>query len=152
MTLSVGDPAPPFELNNQDRESVKLDDLKGRKSLIVFIPFPFTGICEGELCMIRDNLARLGDFDANVVAISVHAIPTIKKWAEDNHFGFSVLSDYWPHGEVAKAYGAFNDTVGAANRYTFVLDEEAIVREIIHTESLGIAREFDAYTEALAAI
>jgi peroxiredoxin (alkyl hydroperoxide reductase subunit C) len=63
-----------------------------------------------------------------------------------------VLSDYWPHGETAKAYGAFNDTVGAANRYTFVLDEQAIVREIIHTDSLGIAREFDAYTEALAAI
>ncbi len=152
MTLSVGDPAPPFELNNQDRESAKLDDLKGRKSLIVFIPFPFTGICEGELCIIRDNMARLGDFDANVVAITVHAIPTNKKWAEDNHFGFSVLSDYWPHGEVAKAYGAFNDTVGAANRYTFVLDEAAVVREIIHTESLGIAREFDSYTEALAAI
>ena len=152
MTLSVGDAAPAFELNNQDRESVKLDDLKGRKSLVVFIPFPFTGICEGELCMIRDNISRLGDFDANVVAITVHAIPTIKRWAEDNHFGFSVLSDYWPHGEVAKAYGAFNDTVGAANRYTFVLDEEGIVREIIHTDSLGIAREFDAYTEALAEI
>lgn len=152
MSLSVGDAAPAFELPNQDREMVNLDALKGRKSLVVFIPFPFTGICEGELCMIRDNLAGLGDLDANVVAITVHAVPTIKAWADANHFGFSVLSDYWPHGEVAKAYGAFNDQVGAANRYTFVLDETATVQSIIATESLGIGREFDEYTKALAAI
>ena len=152
MTLSVGDAAPSFELYNQDREEVSLDNLKGRKSLVVFIPFPFTGICEGELCMIRDNLASLGDLDANVVVITVHAVPTIKKWADDNHFNFSILSDYWPHGEVARAYGAFNDTVGAANRYTFVLDEDGVIREIIHTDSLGIAREYDEYTKALAAL
>ena len=150
MTLAVGDAAPEFELFNQDREAVKLSDLKGRKALVVFIPFPFTGICEGELCMIRDNLATLGDLDANVVVITVHAIPTNKKWADDNHFGFSVLSDYWPHGETAKAYGAFNEAVGAANRYTFVLDTEGVITDIIHTEALGIAREFDEYTKALA--
>ena len=152
MSLSVGDPAPDFTLFNQDREEVTLDALKGHKSLIVFIPFPFTGICEGELCTIRDNLASLDGLDANVVAITVHAVPTNKKWADDNHFNFSVLSDYWPHGEVAKAYGAFNDQVGAANRYTFVLDENAVIRTIIHTDSLGIHREFDEYTKALAAI
>lgn len=152
MSLSVGDSAPAFTLFNQDREEVSLDALKGHKSMVVFIPFPFTGICEGELCMLRDNLAALGEFDANVVVITVHAIPTIKAWSDANHFNFSVLSDYWPHGEVAKAYGAFNDKVGAANRYTFVLDENATVRQIISTESLGIHREFDEYTKALAAI
>ena len=152
MTLSVGDAAPGFELANQDREMVSLEALKGRKSLIVFMPFPNTGICDGEVCMIRDNFAALGDFDANVVVITVHAVPTIKAWADANNLGFSVLSDYWPHGAVAQAYGAFNDTVGAANRYTFVLDESAVVRDIIHTESLGIGREFDEYTKALEAL
>lgn len=152
MSLSVGDAAPDFTLFNQDREEVSLNDLKGKKSLIVFIPFPFTGICEGELCMIRDNLTALADLDAHVVVITVHALPTIKAWADEHHFGFSVLSDYWPHGATAKAYGAFNEAVGAANRYTFVLDEDAKITEIIHTESLGIGREFGEYTKALAAI
>lgn len=152
MSLSVGDAAPAFELPNQDREMVSLDALKGRKSLIVFIPFPFTGICESELCTIRDNLANLGDLDANVVAITVHAVPTIKAWADAHQFSFSVLSDYWPHGETAKAYGAFNDAVGAANRFTFVLNEDGIIQEIFSTESLGIGREFDEYTKALEAI
>jgi len=152
MSLQIGDPAPAFELPNQDREMVNLDALKGRKSLIVFIPFPFTGICESELCTIRDNLADLGTIDANVVAITVHAVPTVKAWADAHNFGFSVLSDYWPHGATAQAYGAFNEAVGAANRFTFVLDEDAKVRSIISTESLGIGREFDEYNKALTAI
>ena len=59
MPISIGDAAPDFTLKDQDGNEVSLGDLKGRKSLIVFIPFPFTGICEGELCDIRDNLHRL---------------------------------------------------------------------------------------------
>lgn len=150
--MLVGNPAPQFELPDQDRNPVSLESLKGSKTLIVFIPFPFTGICDDESCAIRDNLAALNGLDANVVIITVHAFNVTKKWADEYGFGFPVLSDYWPHGEVAQAYGAFNDERGAANRYTFVLDADGIVREVINTESLGIAREFDAYTEALAKI
>ena len=148
--MTVGSPAPSFELYDQDRNPVSLDSLKGSKALVVFIPFPFTGICDDETCMIRDNLASLSDLDAKVVIVTVHALPVTKKWADENGFTFPVLSDYWPHGETAKAYGAFNDDRGSSNRYTFVLDEDGIVREVINTESLGIHREFDAYTEALA--
>lgn len=151
MSLQIGDAAPTFELFNQDREQVSLDHLKGKKALIVFIPFPFTGVCDGESCTIRDNLQELGHLDAHVVVITVHAIPTIKSWADANHFTFSVLSDYWPHGEVTKAYGAFNEKTGAANRHTFVLDEDGIITSIISTDSLGIAREFDEYKAALSA-
>ncbi len=150
--MTVGSPAPTFELPDQDRNLVSTESLKGSKALIVFIPFPFTGICDGEVCAIRDNLAALDDLDARVVIVTVHAVPMIKKWAEENGLNFPVLADYWPHGEVAKAYGAFNDTLGMANRYSFVLDAEGIVREVINTEALGVAREFDAYTEALAKI
>jgi len=152
MTLAVGEAAPSFELYNQDREQVSLDSLKGSKSLIVFIPFPFTGTCSGEVCMIRDNLAELADLDANVVVITVDTVPVNKKWSDENNLNFSVLSDYWPHGVTAQAYGAFNDKFGAANRYTFVLDKEGTVRDIINTESLGVAREFAAYTAALGEI
>lgn len=150
--MLVGNPAPAFELLDQDKNPVSLESLKGSKSLIVFIPFPFTGICDDEGCAIRDNLASLSDLDAKVVIITVHAVPVAKKWADEHGFDFPVLSDYWPHGETAKTYGAFNDERGAANRYTFVLDAAGVVREVINTESLGIAREFDAYTAALAKI
>jgi peroxiredoxin (alkyl hydroperoxide reductase subunit C) len=150
--MTVGNPAPAFELRDQDKNLVSLESLQGKRTLLVFIPFPFTGICDNETCTIRDNLGSLNDLDANVVIITVHAIPVAKKWSDENGFTFPVLSDYWPHGETAKAYGAFNDTVGAANRYTFVLDAEGVIREVINTETLGIHREFASYVEALAKI
>lgn len=152
MSAIVDSPAPGFSLTDQNKNTVTLDDLKGKKSLVVFIPFPFTGICDDESCAIRDNLAALNDLDANVVVITCHAVPVTKKWSDENGFTFPVLSDFWPHGVVATAYGAFNESVGGANRMTFVLDEDGIVRSIIDSGSLGTAREFNAYVTALGEI
>ncbi|MGB5694395.1 MAG: redoxin domain-containing protein [Polyangiales bacterium] len=152
MSITPGTPAPAFELVDQARQPVSLDSLRGKKTLVVFIPFPFTGICEGELCLIRDSHAQLNGYDANVVVITCDTPPANKKWSDDNGFEFPVLSDFWPHGATAQAYGAFNDTMGVANRYTFVLDADGIVRDVINTDSLGEAREFEAYTAALQAI
>ncbi|GBE25198.1 putative peroxiredoxin/MT2298 [bacterium BMS3Bbin02] len=150
MAATVGAPAPPFTLLAPDKSEVSLDDLKGKNALVVFIPFAFSGICTGELCAIRDSLSALNDLDTQVVAITCQTFFTNGAWSEKEGFTFPVLADYWPHGEVSKAYGVFNDAVGVANRYTFVLDAEGIVREIINTDSLGEGREFSAYTEALA--
>jgi peroxiredoxin (alkyl hydroperoxide reductase subunit C) len=149
MAAEIGAPAPAFTLANVDREMVSNEDLKGSKALVMFIPFPFTGICDGEACAMRDNLAALNDMDAKVVIITVHARPTNAEWAKQNGFEFPVLSDFWPHGEVASAYGNFDENVGAATRTTYVLDEDGIVRDIIATDSLGTAREIDAQIEAL---
>jgi peroxiredoxin len=146
----IGSPAPEFALYDQNRELVTNDSLKGSKAMIVFMPFPFTGICDGEVCTIRDNYSSLASANARVVIITVHAVPTNIKWAAENNIEFPVLSDYWPHGEVAQAFGVFNETVGAAIRATFVLDEEGIVRAVVATDSLKIKREFDNYTDALA--
>lgn len=152
MPAEIGSPAPDFSLRNIDGEFVSLDDLKGKKSLVVFIPFPFTGTCQGELCDIRDRLADLGELDANVVAITTDTTFANKVWSEQNSFGFPVLSDFWPHGAVTQAYGTFDDRVGAANRSTYVLDEEGIVRAIVATETRREARIFDDYMTALEAI
>lgn len=149
MPVAVGDRAPSFELLDQDANEVSRASLEGRKSLVVFIPFPFTGICEAELCSIRDNLARLNGMDANVVAISCDTRFVHKKWATEQGFEFPLLSDFWPHGETARAYGSFNEGKGVANRMTYVLDEAGVVRDIIDSGSLGVAREMDAYVEAL---
>ncbi len=152
MAVTIGAKAPEFTLPDQDKHPVSVSDLAGHKALIVFIPFPFTGICESELCTIRDHLAQLGDLDAKVVVVTTHAVPTNKRWADDNDFAFPVLSDYWPHGEVARAYDAFNEQLGCANRRTIVLDADGVVRDIIETDSLGTPREYDAYVEALQGI
>lgn len=152
MPLAIGTVAPDFTLYDQNREQISLDDLKGHNALIVFIPFPFTGHCDSEGCQLRDGLAALGDLDAKVVVITTHALPTNAKWASENRFEFPVLSDFWPHGDVAQAYDAFNDTLGSAHRVSYVLDTEGIIRETISTDSLGTPREYELYGEALAAL
>jgi peroxiredoxin len=152
MPLAIGTKAPDFTLYDQNKEQVSLSDLVGHNSLIVFIPFPFTGHCDNEGCAIRDGLGGLESIDAKVVVITDHAVPVNAKWAADNGFDFPVLSDFWPHGEATRAYGAFNDILGAANRVTYVLDADGVIRDVIATESLGIPREYELYGQALAAL
>jgi mycoredoxin-dependent peroxiredoxin len=152
MTAEIGRPAPPFELRNVDGEMVSLDDLKGHKSLVVFIPFPFTGNCDAETCAIRDGLGELDSVNARVVIITTDTVFTNREWSKQHGFSFPVLSDFWPHGTVTASYGTFDDRVGAAYRSTYVLDEQGIVRAVVATDSRKIVREFDAYVEALAAI
>ena len=152
MAVSVGDQAPDFELVDQSGDKVALSGFRGKKALVVFIPFPFTGICEGEVCMLRDSMSDFTQLDAGVVVITCDTRPANAKWSADNGFDFPILSDFWPHGETAQAYGCFNDKVGAANRVTYVLDSSGTVRQIISTDQLGTAREHDAYADALAAI
>ena len=152
MAAEIGAPAPAFELSNVDREMVSSESFKGSKTLVVFIPNPFTGICDGETCALRDNLANLEALDAKVVIVTAHGRATNAEWAKQNGFEFPVLSDFWPHGEVSRAYGTFDETHGIATRSTYVLDADGIVRDIIATDSLGTAREYDAYETALAAI
>ncbi len=102
--MTVGSPAPSFELRDQDRNLVSLDSFKGSKTLVVFIPFPFTGICDGETCAIRDNLTSLNELDAKVVIVTVHAVPVAKKWADENGFTFlryaEVPRDPWGNDYV----------------------------------------------------
>ncbi|HLE39318.1 MAG TPA: redoxin domain-containing protein [Acidimicrobiia bacterium] len=152
MVATIGSPAPSFELRDTEGNTVSLESLRGRKSLIVFIPFPFSSTCEGELCTIRDRHAELNDLDANVMAITTDTTFSNAEWSKKNGFRFPVLSDFWPHGAVTEAYGAFDPRVGAANRSTYVLDAAGVVRAIVATESRKFAREFDAYVKALNAI
>ncbi len=152
MAAGVGEPAPDFTLVDQGRRPVSLSDLRGKKSLIVFFPFAFSRTCQGELCSIRDNLHSLDAADANVVAISCDHFYSNRAWTEQEGFGFKILSDYWPHGAVSRAYGCFDEQIGCAIRATYVLDETGVIRAVISTENIGQARTFDSYQEALASI
>jgi peroxiredoxin len=127
MTLSVGDSAPEFSLPDQDKQVVSLAELRGTPALLVFYPFAFSGICTGELCQLRDELSTYSDAGVTVVAISTDPVFSLKAFREKEGFEFALLSDFWPHGEVAKAYGVFNEKAGMALRGTFLIDAEGKV-------------------------
>src|SRR3954447_7425736 len=127
MSLSVGDRAPEFSLPDQDKQVVSLADLRGTPVLLVFYPFAFSGICTGELCQLRDELSTYTDAGVRVLAISTDPVFSLKAFREKESFEFPLLSDFWPHGAVAQAYGVFNEKAGMALRGTFLVDGEGRV-------------------------
>lgn len=150
--LDVGTEAPDFTLKDQNGQVLRLSDFRGTKNvLLVFFPLAFTGICQGELDEIRDNLPRYQNDTTVPLAISVGPPPTHKVWATQSGFTFPVLSDFWPHGAVAQAYGVFNDSAGFANRGTFVVDHAGIVR-FAEMKQPGEARDQAVWLDALAAL
>ncbi|HEX7429670.1 MAG TPA: peroxiredoxin [Mycobacterium sp.] len=150
--LSVGTPAPDFTLRDQNRQEVTLSDFRDTKNvLLVFFPLAFTGICQGELDEVRDHLPAYENDDTQTLAISVGPPPTHKVWAAESGFLFPVLSDFWPHGAVAQAYGVFNDDAGFSNRGTFVVDRSGIIR-FAEMNGPGEPRDQSLWTEALAAV
>ena len=103
MTVEVGQAAPDFTLKDQAGNDVSLADYKGKQPVVlVFYPFTFTGVCQGELCEIRDDPSTFESADAAVLAISCDTRHAQAQWAEQQGFTFPVLSDFWPHGAVAK--------------------------------------------------
>jgi mycoredoxin-dependent peroxiredoxin len=149
MALELGARAPAFTLRSQHREKVSLEDLMGSRSVIVFMPFAFTSTCHGEMCEIRDNLHRFRDNDVRVVVITCNTLHANRVWAEQEGFDFEILSDFWPHGEVTRAYDTFSELYGAAIRTTYFLDEDGVVTSVIGTDELGTARPFDEYESVL---
>jgi peroxiredoxin (alkyl hydroperoxide reductase subunit C) len=150
--LGVGMSAPDFTLKDQQGQPVELRSLRGAKNvLLVFFPLAFTVICQGELDEIRDNLPTYQNDDTVTLAISVGPPPTHKVWAKQSGFTFPVLSDFWPHGAVAEAYGVFNDVAGFANRGTFVVDRSGVIR-FAEMKAPGEPRTQALWTDALAAL
>jgi mycoredoxin-dependent peroxiredoxin len=127
MSISVGDTAPDFSLPDQDKQVVSLAGLRGAPVLVVFYPFAFSGICTGELCQLRDELAVYADAGVRVLAISTDPTFSLKAFREKEGFAFPLLSDFWPHGATAQAYGVFNEKAGMALRGTFLVDAEGKV-------------------------
>ena len=150
--LPVGTTAPDFTLRDQNQQPVTLSSYRGtRDVLLVFFPLAFTGICQGELDQLRDNLPEFENDDRVALAISVGPPPTHKIWALESGFMFPVLSDFWPHGQVSRAYGVFNEDAGYPNRGTFVVDRSGIIR-FAEMKQPGEARDQRLWTHALAAL
>ncbi|MBV9139582.1 MAG: peroxiredoxin [Pseudonocardiales bacterium] len=152
MPLQVGDQAPDFTLIDQNNREWTLSEFRGdRNVLVVFYPLAFSPICTGELCQLRDDLAEFQNSDAQVLAVSVDSTYTLKAWSDQQGYDFPLLADFWPHGKVAQNYGVFNDTAGIANRGTFLVDTDGVIR-FAEMNQPGEARDQTAWKQALAAL
>lgn len=151
-SIKVGDPAPDFELADQHRERVRLSSYAGQKAvLVVFYPFAFSGVCTGELSGFRD---RLGDFendDRTLMAVSCDPVYTQRAFADRDGLFFPLLSDFWPHGQMASSYGVLDTDGGFPTRSSFLVDKGGAVRWLVHSE-MGKARDLDEHAAAVRAL
>lgn len=149
MALENDTHAPDFELANQFGEHVRLSDFRGvRPVALVFFPLAFSSMCTTELCSLRDNLTMFQQAGVELIGISVDSKATLRAWAQQEGYDFTLLADFWPHGDVAKEYGVFLEHKGFANRATFLIDMDGIIRASFITAP-GEPRQVAEYRAAL---
>jgi mycoredoxin-dependent peroxiredoxin len=143
--IRSGDLAPDFTLRDQFGQDVTLSEFRGRKAVAIFFyPFAFSGVCTGELSGIRDRLDEFLTFDTEIVAISCDPTYSLRAFSDADGLNFPLLSDFWPHAAVTKAYGAFDEERGCPTRSSFLVDREGTVRWTVHNER-SEARDLDEH-------
>jgi peroxiredoxin len=126
MPLSVGELAPDFELRSHRGGTVRLSDFRGKKNVVVaFHPLAFTPVCANQMRAYESDLGKLGAADTAVLGISIDAQPTKTAWAQTlGAISFDLLSDFYPHGDVARKYGVFREQDGISDRAIFLVDKQ----------------------------
>ena len=152
MAVEVGQQAPDFELKDQHGTPVRLSGFRGKKNVVlVFYPLAFSGVCSGELAAMRDEFPEASRDDVELLTVSVDSGYALRAWSDAEQFGFSLLSDFWPHGGVARSYGVFDENLGIAARGTFIIDKDGVVRWKVVNPVLQ-ARDIADYQKALASL
>jgi mycoredoxin-dependent peroxiredoxin len=152
MAVEIGEQAPDFELRDQHGTPVRLSSFRGSKNVVlVFYPLAFSGVCGSELRAMRDDFPEVNRDDVELLTVSVDSTYTHRAWSDAEHFNFSLLSDFWPHGAVAKQYGVFDENLGIAMRGTFIIDKSGVVRWKVMSP-IPQARDLAEYQKALASL
>ena len=128
MPIETGDAAPGFDLQVDGDERVRLDDFRGRRNvLLVFHPFAWTPVCEEEARDLQENLSSFESAETDVVLVACDPAAARRAWKEHLKLTYTLASDFWPHGEAARAYGVFDESTGAPVRGTFLIDRDGTV-------------------------
>ena len=150
--LLLGDPAPDFTLRDQVGQDVTLSSFRGRKAVaILFYPYAFSGVCTGEMAGIRARLDEFITFDIDVLAISCDPMFALRAFADADGLNFALLSDFWPHGEVSRAYDVFDERTGAPRRSSYIVDKDGVLRWAVHN-AMPEGRDLDEHLRQLAAL
>jgi peroxiredoxin len=126
--ITAGETAPDFTLKDQDGKDFRLADQKGKKVLLSFHPLAWTGVCTRQMKSVEANYTAITTLNTIPVGLSVDPVPSKKAWADNMGLKqLRILSDFWPHGAVAKAYGLFREHAGSSERANVIVDEKGKV-------------------------
>ena len=133
MKVEIGQQAPTFALRDQHGATVSLASYRGDRAVVLmFYPFAFSRVCTGELCEVVESLSTFVSDDVQTLAVSCDPMFTLRAFAEQEGLTFPLLSDFWPHGDTARAYDVFNEARGCSDRSTFIVDKAGILRWAVH--------------------
>ncbi len=149
--LVIGDQAPDFTLRDQFGQDVQLSSFRGRKAVtLLFYPFAFSGVCTGELAGVRSRIADFLTFDTELLAISCDPVYSLRAFADAEGLNVPLLADFWPHGEVARAYEVFDEKRGCPRRSSYVVDREGRITWSVHN-AMAEGRDLDEHLAQLRA-
>jgi peroxiredoxin len=126
--IAIGAKAPEFALKDQNGKTVKLSALKGQKVLLSFKPLAWTSVCSDQMRLLEENHLRFDELNTVALGLGVDSVPSNKAWAKSmNIENTRLLSDFWPHGEIALKYGVFRENDGFSERANIIMDESQTV-------------------------
>jgi peroxiredoxin len=126
--IEIGEKAPNFTLKDQNGKNVKLSSLKGKSVLLSFRPLAWTPVCTDQMKSLENNFDKLVKLNTVTLGIGVDSSPSNKAWAKAlNIKNTRLLSDFWPHGEIARAYGVFRDKDGYSERANIIIDKNGMI-------------------------
>ena len=134
VELKLYDPAPDFTLNSHNEGELNLAWYQGRKNVVLaFYPGDWTPVCSHQMPGYQQELAAFEKYNTQLLCISVDSVPCHKAWARSfGGLSYPLLSDFYPHGEVSKKYGVFDEKRGYSKRSIFIIDMDGKLRYIDH--------------------
>jgi peroxiredoxin (alkyl hydroperoxide reductase subunit C) len=130
MTLKVGQHAPDFTLSSHNGKEITLRDFRGKNVVLAYFPMAWTPVCTNQIPSYEERLTEFEQESTQVFGISIDHVPCLKAWADSlGGITFPILSDFWPHGQVAEQYGVLRKN-GTTERAIFVIDKDGIIRDI----------------------
>jgi peroxiredoxin len=155
MVIRLGQRVPDFTLPDTEKKERKLSEFTQKgKTVLLFFPFAFSGVCDKEMCTFRDSMTKYNSINAQPVGISVDSLYTLKVFAHTYNLQFPLLSDF--NKKVSKAYGVIHETwvamgyKGVSKRAAFVLDGKGILRYRWVTDNPGDEPPYDEIVSALS--
>jgi peroxiredoxin len=116
-------------MSDQNGKDFKLANFRGKRVLLSFHPLAWTSVCSEQMKSLEHNKEAFDLLNAIAVGVSCDTVPSKKAWAENLGITSTrLLSDFWPHGKVAKSYGIFLKDDGISGRSNIVVDENGIIR------------------------
>jgi peroxiredoxin len=122
--ISIGSAAPDFALKDQNGKTVRLSRLRGKRVILSFRPLAWTPVCHDQMLSLEENYNHFEQHNVVALGLGVDSVPSNKVWAESMEIKKTrLLSDFWPHGEVARMYGVFREADGFSERANIIIDE-----------------------------